>query len=36
VATRDALDLVAYLKGLDHTYPIRVDEAESQTTGSPK
>jgi cytochrome c oxidase cbb3-type subunit 2 len=36
VATRDALDLVAYLKGLDHTYPIRVDEAESQTTGSRK
>jgi len=36
VATREALDLVAYLKGLDHTYPIRVDEAESETTGAPK
>ena len=36
VATRDALDLVEYLKGLDHTYPIRVDEAESVTTGVPK
>jgi cytochrome c oxidase cbb3-type subunit 2 len=36
VATRDALDLVEYLKGLDHTYPILVDEAGSETTGAPR
>lgn len=36
IATRDALDLVEYLKGLDHTYPVLVDEAESETTGVPK
>jgi cytochrome c oxidase cbb3-type subunit 2 len=36
VATRDALDLVEYLKGLDHTYAIQVDQAESETTGTPR
>ena len=30
VATRDALDLVEYLKGLDHSYPIEVDVADAE------
>ena len=32
VATRDALDLVEYLKGLDHSYPIEVDVADAGAT----
>lgn len=32
VATRDALDLIAYLKGLDHSYPINVDGADAEAT----
>jgi cytochrome c oxidase cbb3-type subunit 2 len=28
VASRDALDLIAYLQGLDHSYPIPVDDAD--------
>lgn len=36
LATRDALDLVEYLRGLDHTYPILVDEAGTEALGVPK
>jgi cytochrome c oxidase cbb3-type subunit 2 len=32
VATRDALDLIEYLKGLDHSYPITVDDADEGAT----
>jgi cytochrome c oxidase cbb3-type subunit 2 len=30
-ASRDALDLVEYMKGLDHSYPIEVDDADTGT-----
>jgi cytochrome c oxidase cbb3-type subunit II len=35
IATQDAIDLVEYLKGLDHTYPLSKTIAESLEIGKP-